>query len=108
MRIALSLMILFAGALLTLMAMTGGCAPPPQPPSSIQPLDTSHVTALKSALNTDPELASAGIQVTVQNDTATLTGTVNSEEAKKRAEAIALKTRGINKVVNNLQVAPSE
>lgn len=81
------------------------CSEPPKPSiNSIQPLDTSKAVAVKARFSMDQELASEKIDVSVKNDTATLSGTVHSEEVKERASALTLKTRGINKVINNLQV----
>jgi hypothetical protein len=81
-----------------------GCMEPPTPPSSIAPLDSGNKVAVKSAINPDPDLASQQIEVTVWNKEATLTGTVASEEQKKKAEELAGKSSGITKVINKLEV----
>lgn len=82
------------------------CAGPSEPPpSSIHALDKTKLTAVEMNLKTDAELAGAGIQVSAQNDMVVLKGTVNSEDAKKRAEALALKVDGITKVANHLTVS---
>jgi hypothetical protein len=93
-------------AVLFFSASMSGCMQPPTPPSSIAPLDSGERVAVKASIKTDPELASQPIDVSVINKEATLTGTVASEEQKKRAEELALKTSGIIKVVNKLEVIP--
>jgi osmotically-inducible protein OsmY len=59
-------------------------------------------------LKTDPELAASGIKVKAENNLLILSGTVPSEDAKKRAEAIAKKTPRIEKIANHLVVSGEE
>ncbi|MGV8121009.1 MAG: BON domain-containing protein [Candidatus Xenobiia bacterium LiM19] len=89
-----------------LLAFLCGCASPPPPPNSIAPLDTSKLTAVKAGLNTDPDVASQRLDVSVINDEVTLSGTVPNEEIKKKAEELAARTHGITKVTNNIKVVP--
>ncbi|MFH1453168.1 MAG: BON domain-containing protein [Armatimonadota bacterium] len=67
-------------------------------------LNTTKELSVKSSLLSDPELASSNIIVQVNLNTATLSGSVASEDAKQRAENLAKQASGIDKVVNNLQV----
>jgi osmotically-inducible protein OsmY len=46
----------------------------------------------------------AGIQIQVSANEATLTGNVESQEARERAEAIAAAVTGVRYVINNLRV----
>jgi len=80
----------------------------PPPPTTIQPLDKTRVQSIKAAFNNDPTLAPENLQVEVSNDTAKLTGTVHSEEDKLKAGELASKTRGINTVINNIEVLKKE
>ncbi len=88
-----------------LLAFIGGCASPAPPPQSIAPLDTSKLTAVKASLNTDPDVASQRLDVSVINEQVTLSGTVPNEEIRKKAEELAARTHGITKVINNIKVA---
>lgn len=74
------------------------------PTDSIQQLDETRTVSINMGLKTDPALASEKINVVVKNDEATLSGAVHSEGLSKRAEEIALKTPGIKKVINKLEV----
>ncbi len=97
------LVLLAMWALLTLSC----AAPSSAPPSSIAPLDRTRVLAVESHLKNDEALARAGIQVSASASVITLTGNVPSEEARRKAEELALKVRGVTKVDNQLQVLPS-
>ena len=46
----------------------------------------------------------AGVQIQVSANEATLTGDVESQEARDRAEAIAAAVAGVRYVINNLRV----
>ena len=98
---------LAALALLGLLA-TACAGPSEPPPSSIPVLDKAEITAVEVNLKTDGELAGALIRVSATNDTVVLEGTVASEDAKARAQALALKVHGIHKVDNRLEVKPPQ
>jgi hyperosmotically inducible periplasmic protein len=53
----------------------------------------------------DPELRKHPLDVKVSNGTATLSGTVPSEEIKTRAEQAAKTVKGVRRVVNNITVS---
>lgn len=76
----------------------------PKPPESIQVLDTSRTTGVNTALKSDPDLASLNVKGEVINFTATLTGTVKSQEQKDNAEQLAKTVPGIKTVINNIQI----
>ena len=58
----------------------------------------------QETINENPELT--GIQVTVQNSVATLTGVVQDEAVKTYAENQVQGVRNVQTVINQLQVAP--
>ena len=94
-------------ALFTLLLLLGcGVAPQDPPPTSIKAIDQTVVATAQMNLKTDAELASSQIQVSAENNLLVLRGTVPSEDAKKRAEGIALKTARVEKVANHLEVSP--
>ena len=100
--LALSLIVMLVAVL------AGGCISPktPEKPASIQPLDTSKITAVKATFSQVGELAGAGLKVTVVNRECTLEGTVPTKELKKKAGDLALSVEGIEKVVNKIEVKP--
>lgn len=90
-----------------LLALLCACAPPAEPPpSSIKPIDQGKVAAVEVMLKQDVEVATGSIQVSAQNDLVVLKGTVPNEAAKQRAEELAKKVEGVEKVANHLEVAP--
>lgn len=91
-----------------LLLLAFGCAggaPADPPPSSIKPIDQTVVATTQMNLKTDAELAASGLSVSAENGLLVLRGTVPSEEAKKRAEEIAKKSAGVDKVANHLEVS---
>src|SRR5215212_6730036 len=58
-------------------------------------------------LTDDPRVDASEIEVTVTNREVTLSGTVDSREAKRRAEDIAESVGGVTHVQNNLRVGQS-
>jgi osmotically-inducible protein OsmY len=54
-------------------------------------------------LTDDPRLDASGLEVTVDGGEVTLSGTVDSREAKRRAEDIAESVSGVAYVVNRLR-----
>ncbi len=95
-------------AVLVLWALLAlSCAPPSSPPpSSVPPLDRTRVLAVETHLKNDETLATSRIQVSATGSRITLSGSVPSEEARLRAESLALKVRGVTQVENRLQVLP--
>ncbi len=61
-------------------------------------------TAVENALQTDPGATQSPITVAVQGSTVTLTGRVDTEQAKEAAEKIAYSVPGVLDVTNELVV----
>ena len=89
----------------------------PQQPSTSQPSTTQAPAAtgdvqgdIQSALQKDPSLASANINVQVSGNNVELTGTAPSQDAKDKAEQIAKSHSGGMNVKNHIKVsgAPSK
>ena len=86
-----------------------GCAGPTEPPpTSIAPIDSAKVQAAIINMKTDPELAGCNLTAKAENDLLVINGKVASEDAKKRAEALAKKVQGIKKVANHITVEPGD
>ncbi len=60
---------------------------------------------IEAALTDDTWLDASGVQVSVQQGIVTLTGTVPSREAKRRAETLADRVSGVRDVRNTLTIA---
>jgi osmotically-inducible protein OsmY len=60
---------------------------------------------IQSAIQKDPSLATAGVNVAVNGKTVELTGTVPNKDAKDSAERIAKENAGSLKVKNHLKIA---
>jgi hyperosmotically inducible periplasmic protein len=86
----------------------------PQQPSTSQP-STSQAPAasgdvqgdIQSALQKDPTLSSANINVQVSGNNVELTGTAPSQDAKDKAEQIAKSHSGGMNVKNKIKVSSS-
>jgi hypothetical protein len=61
---------------------------------------------IDKALEDDTELSAAGIIATVTNGRATLTGTVNTDALKRKAERLAYAVKGVAGVDNQITVTP--
>ena len=61
---------------------------------------------VRQKLSTDREVGGNAIDVKVENGHVTLTGSVRSERQKSRAEKVAKKVKGVEKVENKLVIAP--
>jgi BON domain len=68
--------------------------------------DSALQTKLDKALTDDTELSEAGITATVINGRVTLTGTVNSDALKRKAERLAYNIKGVHGVDNHIAVTP--
>jgi len=67
--------------------------------------DRNILTAIQHQLHQDLGGDAEQVQVDVINGQVTLTGTVASDDARRRAEELALAASGVAYVVNNLRVA---
>jgi len=70
-----------------------------------QQTDDQIKTAIEQLLTDDPWLDASGIQVSVQNGIAQLSGTVTSRQAKRRAEELTDLIGGVRDVQNQLSIA---
>ena len=57
-------------------------------------------------LASDQDVKGTGINVEVQDGVATLTGRVESDKIRSKAEKVAKKVKGVKSVVNQLTVSP--
>ena len=111
MNLATKKAILIMLAVIIIPVMFAGCAKKKEAtplPSSVKQIDSSREVAAKINIQSDPELAPLGIKVEAKNFTVTLSGTVKSEEQKKRAETLAGSTSGVKEVINNIIVEKQE
>ncbi len=77
-------------------------------PSSLnaaEPTDGEIRDALMIKLASDRDVRGTQIDVAVEEGVVTLEGPVSDERAKKRAEKLAKKQKGVKKVVNKLEIA---
>ncbi len=72
-----------------------------------QRTDEQIKSAIEEVLTDDPWLDASGIQVSVQQGIAQLSGTVTSRQAKRRAEDLADLVRGVRDVQNTLSIVGS-
>ena len=70
------------------------------------PTDEALTQAVKAKINADPGLATQAISVAAHEGVVTLTGNVNSDPNKGRAEELAKGVSGVKSVTNNLAVRP--
>ena len=85
-------------------AGTLACASAPKAPLFV--VDQEELeSAVAERLASDDRLAAAAIVVEVERGAVRLTGTVPTEDQRRRAAALALQTRGVRAVINRLDVA---
>ena len=58
-------------------------------------------------LASDPDVKGGAIEVKVTGGVVELSGTVRTEKARVRAEKVARKVKGVQRVVNDLKVSPA-
>lgn len=79
------------------------------PQSDASASDTSSLqSSIQSAIQQDPSLANANVDVKVTEKNVELSGTVPSDDAKKAAERIAKSNAGGRKVKDKLKVAKAD
>jgi hypothetical protein len=94
-------------------------APPPTTTTTAPPASTGSTASsavddsglrqkIDKALEDDTDLSAAGIIATVSNGRATLTGTVNTDALKRKAERLAYAIKGVTGVDNQITVSPSQ
>ena len=106
-----SLKILSAALACTVALLITGCGSTADSRSTGQVIDDTAIhTKVKAALVSDPVVSGTSIDVDVQRGVVILSGAVNGEVAKVKAEDIARGVDGVRSVENNLiirQAAPS-
>ena len=96
-----------AGTTTTTTTVPGAVVVPPAPaPTPNVPDDTALQNTVSKRIQDDPDLSTTDIIATVSDGKATLTGTVNAPDLKRRAERIALSVRGVRRVENQIAVTP--
>jgi osmotically-inducible protein OsmY len=73
--------------------------------NSCKPSDQKLQTAVETVLKAIPD-ASADLTAAVKEGVATLTGTVETEEAKAAIETAVKAVKGLKSITNNIQVVP--
>jgi hypothetical protein len=91
---------ILAAAALTLAFAVAGCKKSASAPTD----DAALTSALQSRIAADTALSNEPIQSSVQQQIATLNGTVSNEAARSLAAADAAQVAGIKTVINNLTV----
>ena len=72
-----------------------------------QTSDDALVDQVRVKLSLDIDVNGGALDVNVRDGVVTLRGPVRSEKARKKAEKIAAKVKGIKKVVNEITVSPT-
>jgi hyperosmotically inducible protein len=95
------------GAVMLVLAAGGGCRSTGGETTTVgQKIDDAAITAqVKGRLAAAEAETLANVNVDTVNGVVYLNGTVDSSELKTRAESIARSQEGVQRVVNNLQVA---
>ncbi|MCS7024254.1 MAG: BON domain-containing protein [Bryobacteraceae bacterium] len=71
------------------------------------PEDDRIYDQVRLRLASNPDVKGGAIEVKVEQGVVTLMGKVRTEKAKKKAENLASKVKGVKKVVNQLLVSPT-
>lgn len=66
--------------------------------------DTIHDN-VKRRLAYDPDVKGGGLEIAVQNGVVTLSGKLETEKQKQKAEKLAKKVSGVKKVVNQITLS---
>lgn len=92
-------------AVVTTVLLFGCQAEAPPPIDTIKPIDQATIAAVQLGYKSDPEMGSYNISVSAKMDHLILSGSVGSEEAKKKAEEMAKKSPAVKYVDNKLTVS---
>jgi hyperosmotically inducible periplasmic protein len=88
---------------------TTGCAGGQYNRSTGQYIDDSATKArVEDALHDNPEYKFSGVNVDVFRGTAQLSGFVDTDDQKSKADDIAKGVQGVQNVVNNITVKPQQ
>jgi len=69
-------------------------------------IDSEITARVIAALLSDPHAGASLIEVNHEHGVVTLSGTVLSEEARRMAEEVVRRQKGVRGIINNLCVAP--
>ncbi len=73
------------------------------------PVDDGVLTdRVRQRLVSDPEIKGYRVEVEVKKGVVTLTGVVETQRAKQKADKVVKKVNGVKNVVNNLKVVPPQ
>lgn len=93
---------------LALVAALAGCSSTAHDRSTGQVVDDTALTAkVKASIAEEDNVATTSVNVTTYRGAVQLSGFVESEEAKRRAENAARDVEGVREVYNDLRVAPA-
>jgi osmotically-inducible protein OsmY len=91
-----------------LAAALAGCAATAQDRSTGRVVDDAALTAkVKASIAEEDGVSATSVNVTTYRGTVQLSGFVESEEARRRAENAARDVEGVRTVQNDLRVAPA-
>ncbi len=71
-------------------------------------IDSEITARVIAALLNDPHASASLIEVNHEHGVVTLSGTVLSEEARRMAEEVVRRQKGVRSIINNLCVAPRQ
>jgi osmotically-inducible protein OsmY len=71
-----------------------------------QKKDDEIYDAVKRRLAGDPVVKGGTLEVEVKDGVVTISGVVRNEKAKSKADKVAMKVKGVSKVVNQIKVDP--
>ena len=74
-------------------------------PAGTAPTDDNLVDQIRVKLTQDVDVNGGALDVAVKDGVVTLAGPVRNEKAKKKAEKIAMKIKGVKSVVNKINVS---
>lgn len=93
---------------LALATAVAGCAATAHDRSTGQVVDDAALTAkVKASIAEEDNVATSSVNVTSYRGVVQLSGFVETEEAKRRAENAARDVEGVSQVYNDLRVAPA-
>jgi osmotically-inducible protein OsmY len=93
---------------LVLAAALAGCSATAQDRSTGQVVDDAALTAkVKASIAEEDGVSTTSVNVTTYRGTVQLSGFVETEQAKRRAENAARDVEGVREVHNDLRVAPA-
>jgi osmotically-inducible protein OsmY len=77
------------------------------PPSASEKSDNELVDRVRVRLSLDVDVNGGALDVNAKDGVVTLRGAVRNDRAKKKAEKITAKVKGVKKVINEINVSPN-